>query len=186
MTTEPGPQNRRAMTRDELTHRVLELFPPLARRRAVGLGRDRGGKAGAHGRKSTTTFTGLDSGDIDLTAPVPNTTRVGVWRIEPNNHYTLAGLGRRPDRDRGSRPSGPELAGSSPTCSRWRTRSPSTLGTPGSRHRSRLSRDACVPTPSSPWRRPYTRPTDAFDPWSTVMLRRCQSQPSAVGIGWRR
>ena len=38
------------------------------------------------------TFTGLDSGDVDLTAPIPNTTKVGVWRIEPSGYYALMGL----------------------------------------------------------------------------------------------
>ena len=46
------------------------------------------------------TFTGLDSGDIDLTAPVPNTTKVGVWRIAPDNHYKLQGLARTRSRPR--------------------------------------------------------------------------------------
>ncbi len=28
---------------------------------------------------------------MDLTAPIPNTSKIGVWRIEPNNSYTLKG-----------------------------------------------------------------------------------------------
>jgi hypothetical protein len=38
------------------------------------------------------TFTGIDSGDVDLTAAIPNTSKVGVWRIGPSNHYVLIGL----------------------------------------------------------------------------------------------
>jgi hypothetical protein len=38
------------------------------------------------------TFTGLDAGDIDLTTTVPNTTLVGVWRIDPCGVYVLMGL----------------------------------------------------------------------------------------------
>ena len=38
------------------------------------------------------TFTGLDSGDIDLTTPIPNTSKIGVWRIDPSGHYVLMGL----------------------------------------------------------------------------------------------
>lgn len=29
---------------------------------------------------------------MDLTAPIPNTSKVGVWRIDPSNHYALMGL----------------------------------------------------------------------------------------------
>jgi hypothetical protein len=38
------------------------------------------------------SFTGLDDGAVDLTSPIPNTTAVGVWRIEPDNLYALKGL----------------------------------------------------------------------------------------------
>ena len=38
------------------------------------------------------TFTGLDSGDVDLTAPIPKTAKIGVWRIDPSNHFVLMGL----------------------------------------------------------------------------------------------
>ena len=38
------------------------------------------------------SFTGLDSGDADLTAPIPNTAKIGVWRIEPSGHHALMGL----------------------------------------------------------------------------------------------
>ena len=42
------------------------------------------------------TFTGLDDGAIDLTTTVPNTTLVGVWRIDPSGHYELKGLAQDP------------------------------------------------------------------------------------------
>jgi hypothetical protein len=42
------------------------------------------------------SFTGLDSGAVDLTAPIPNTSKIGVWRIQPSNHYILIGLGDDP------------------------------------------------------------------------------------------
>jgi hypothetical protein len=42
------------------------------------------------------SFTGLDSGDVDLTAPVPNTSKIGVWRIDTTGHYTLMGLADDP------------------------------------------------------------------------------------------
>ena len=29
---------------------------------------------------------------MDLTAPIPNTATIGVWRIEPSGHYVLMGL----------------------------------------------------------------------------------------------
>jgi hypothetical protein len=36
--------------------------------------------------------SGLDSGAVDLPAPIPNTSKIGVWRIEPGNHYALMGV----------------------------------------------------------------------------------------------
>ena len=38
------------------------------------------------------TFTGVETGAVDLTAPIPNTAKIGVWRIEPSGHYVLMGL----------------------------------------------------------------------------------------------
>ena len=38
------------------------------------------------------SFTGLDSGAVDLTTPIPNTSKIGVWRIEPSGRYALMGL----------------------------------------------------------------------------------------------
>ena len=31
-----------------------------------------------------------------LTAPIPNTSKIGVWRIDPDNRYALVGLGDDP------------------------------------------------------------------------------------------
>jgi hypothetical protein len=42
------------------------------------------------------SFTGLDDGAVDPTSPIPNTALVGVWRIEPDNHYKLVGLADDP------------------------------------------------------------------------------------------
>jgi hypothetical protein len=41
-------------------------------------------------------FTGLDSGAVDLTTTVPNTSLIGVWRIDPSGHYALKGLADDP------------------------------------------------------------------------------------------
>jgi hypothetical protein len=40
------------MTRDELTNRILELFPQLAEVELWDLGRDRGGRAGRADREA--------------------------------------------------------------------------------------------------------------------------------------
>jgi hypothetical protein len=42
------------------------------------------------------SFTGLDSGDVDLTTSIPNTPKIGVWRIDPTGHYVLMGIGDDP------------------------------------------------------------------------------------------
>ena len=33
---------------------------------------------------------------MDLTAPIPNTTKIGVWRINPKGGYVLMGIGDDP------------------------------------------------------------------------------------------
>lgn len=38
------------------------------------------------------TFTGLGDGAVDLTAPIPKTSKIGVWRIETDNSFNLIGL----------------------------------------------------------------------------------------------
>ena len=79
------------MTRDELTHRVLQLFPPLAEVKPWDWGEtDEGEPVVVVERHAS--FTGLDGGSVDLTAPIPNTSKIGVWRIEPSGHYALMGL----------------------------------------------------------------------------------------------
>jgi hypothetical protein len=83
------------MTRTELTDRVIELFPPLAEAKPWDWNETDEGEPVVLIEKHA-SFTGLDSGDVDLTAPVPNTTLVGVWRIEPSGRYTLVGLGDDP------------------------------------------------------------------------------------------
>ena len=83
------------MTRDELTDRVIELFPPLVQVKPWEWAEtDEGEPVVCIERHAT--FTGLDTGDIDLTTTVPNTTLVGVWRIDPSGHYTLKGLADDP------------------------------------------------------------------------------------------
>ena len=76
------------MTRDELGDRILELFPALAEVEPWTWDQtDQDGRA---------IFTGLDDGTVDLTGPIPNTTLVGVYRIDPDNHYELVGLADDP------------------------------------------------------------------------------------------
>jgi hypothetical protein len=74
---------------------VIELFPPLAEVKPWDWGETDQGEpvvvVEAHA-----SFTGLDSGDVDLTAPIPNTAKIGVWRIEPNNRFDLVGLADDP------------------------------------------------------------------------------------------
>jgi hypothetical protein len=59
----------------------------------VGLVRDRRRRASGEAHAS---FTGLDTGAVDLTAPIPNTSMIGAWRIDPDNRYTLNGLAEDP------------------------------------------------------------------------------------------
>lgn len=59
------------MTRAELTDRITELFPPLAEVEPLEWGEtDESEPVVAVERHAS--FTGLDNGDVDLTAPVPN------------------------------------------------------------------------------------------------------------------
>ena len=83
------------MTRDELTDRVIELFPPLAGVEPWEWAEtDEGEPVVCIERNAT--FTGLDTGDIGLTTSVPNTRLIGVWRIDPSGHYELKGLAEDP------------------------------------------------------------------------------------------
>ena len=79
------------MTRDELTDRVTELFPPLAEVKPWDWGETDEGEPVVV-VEAYASFTGLDTGDVDLTAPVSNTPKIGVWRIDPTGHYALMGL----------------------------------------------------------------------------------------------
>ena len=81
------------MTREELTERVTELFPPLAEVTPWDWAEtDEGEPVVVVERHAS--FTGLDSGAVDLTAPIPNTIKVGVWRIDPSGHYDLLSIPR--------------------------------------------------------------------------------------------
>jgi hypothetical protein len=83
------------MTRDELTDRILELFPKLAEVSPWQWAETEEDEPVALIERHA-SFTGLDSGAVDLTAPVPNTALVGVWRIEPSGQYQLKGLADDP------------------------------------------------------------------------------------------
>jgi hypothetical protein len=79
------------MTRDELTDRILELFPPLG---DVGEWRWDQTEAGEPITmiESHASFTGLDNGDVLLCGPIPDTRLIGVYRIKPDNRYALERL----------------------------------------------------------------------------------------------
>ena len=79
------------MTRDELTDRILELFPPLAEVEPWEWASTEEDEPVVMIERHA-SFTGLDGGAVDLTALVPNTVKVGVWRIDPDGHWELKGL----------------------------------------------------------------------------------------------
>ena len=79
------------MTRDELTDRILELFPQLAEVEPWEWAETEEDEPVVLIERHA-SFTGLDSGAVDLTSPIPNTAMVGVWRIEPDGRYTIKGL----------------------------------------------------------------------------------------------
>ena len=79
------------MTRDELTDRILDLFPQLAEVEPWEWAETEEDEPVVLIEKHA-TFTGIEGGAVDLTAPVPNTQKIGVWRIEPDGHYELTGL----------------------------------------------------------------------------------------------
>ena len=83
------------MTRDELTDRILELFPQLAEVEPWDWAETEDDEPVVMIEKHA-SFTGLDDGAVDLTAPVPNTQMVGVWRSELHNVYTHKGLAEDP------------------------------------------------------------------------------------------
>jgi hypothetical protein len=79
------------MTRDELTDRIIELFPPLAEVEPWQWNETEDDEPVVLIERHA-SFTGLDSGAVDLTSPIPNTAMVGVWQIEPSGEYELKGL----------------------------------------------------------------------------------------------
>jgi hypothetical protein len=83
------------MTRDELTDRITELFPPLAEVKPWEWAETDEGEPVVMIERHA-TFTGLDGGDVDLTAPIPKTSKIGVWRIDTTGHYVLVGLADDP------------------------------------------------------------------------------------------
>jgi hypothetical protein len=76
------------MTRDELTDRVLELFPPLANVTPWEWDETEEGEPVVM-VEANATFTGLEDGSVDFTGPIPNTTLIGIYRIKPDGHFTL-------------------------------------------------------------------------------------------------
>ncbi len=80
------------MTQQELTDRVLELFPPLAGVKPWQWAETEQGEPVAVIERYA-SFTGLDGGDVDLTAPIPK-------------HGEDRRLADRPERPR--RPDGPD------------------------------------------------------------------------------
>jgi hypothetical protein len=83
------------MTREELTSRILELFPPLANVEPWEWAETEDSEPVVMIEKHA-TFTGMYDGAVDLTAPIPNSRLVGVWRIEPSGEYQLKGLAEDP------------------------------------------------------------------------------------------
>jgi hypothetical protein len=79
------------MTREELTDRIIELFPQLAEVQPWEWAETEESEPVVMIERHA-TFTGIDDGAVDLTAPIPNTTAIGVWRIEPDGHWELKGL----------------------------------------------------------------------------------------------
>jgi hypothetical protein len=79
------------MTREELTDRICELFPPLAEVKPWEWAETEDDEPVVMIEKHA-TFTGMADGAVDLTGPIPNTSKIGVWRIEPSGRYELKGL----------------------------------------------------------------------------------------------
>jgi hypothetical protein len=81
----------RDQTREELTDRICELFPKLAEVEPWEWAETDEDEPVVM-IENHATFTGLDGGAVDLTAPIPNTPQIGVWRIEPDGRNELKGL----------------------------------------------------------------------------------------------
>jgi hypothetical protein len=76
------------MAEDELTNRVIELFPPLADVKPWDWAETDEDEPVVV-IENYASFTDLDTGDVDLTAPIPNTSKIGVWRIDTTGRYVL-------------------------------------------------------------------------------------------------
>ena len=88
------------MTRDELTDRVTELFPPLAEVEPWQWAETEEGEPVVVVERYA-SFTGLDGGDVDLTAPIPE--HVEDRRLADRHEQPLQarGVGRRSAREGG-------------------------------------------------------------------------------------
>jgi hypothetical protein len=83
------------MTRKELNLRVLELFPRLAEVEPWEWDETEEDEPVVMIKRHA-TFTELDDGAVDLTAPVSGSDKIGVWRIEPDGQYELKALADDP------------------------------------------------------------------------------------------
>ncbi len=82
------------MTRDQLRDRIaelIEMIPQLTEVGEVDWSETPAGEPFVL-MEDGTAFTGLDSGAIELIASPPNTGKVAVYRIEPDNTFELVGL----------------------------------------------------------------------------------------------
>lgn len=79
------------MTRDELTERILELFPTLGEVEDWRWDETEAGEPIVL-IEMNASFTGLDNGDVLLCGPIPNTRLIGVYRIKPDSRYFLERL----------------------------------------------------------------------------------------------
>ena len=83
------------MTRDELSDRILGLFPPLG-----NVGDWRWDETGAGEPIDTDrderVLHRLENGDVLLCGPIPNTRLIGIYRVKPDNRFVLERLDRDP------------------------------------------------------------------------------------------
>jgi hypothetical protein len=79
------------MNRDELTDRILELFPPLGDVEDWRWDETEASEPVVL-IEANASFTGLDNGDVLLCGSIPNTRLIGVYRINPDNRYVLERL----------------------------------------------------------------------------------------------
>jgi hypothetical protein len=81
------------MTREELCDRVLELFPPLAEVEPWEWAETPDGEPVVLIERHLHRPRHCA---VDVTAPIPNTSKIGVWRIDPSGHYELKDLAEDP------------------------------------------------------------------------------------------